>query len=190
MKHPWLNYSVQRPWLAMVLVLLVMVLCSIGAKNLYFRGDFRIFFSQDNPQMQAFERMQAQFNKSDNMLVAVVPADGDVFSPEVLTVVKKLTDAAWQTPFSLRVDSITNFQHTEAQDDDLLVEDLLLDVADLNEEKISKIKNVVLNEPALVKRLVSEDGLMTAVNITVQLPEKNQNQEVHLKKISMISKIL
>ncbi len=178
MKHPWLNYSVQRPWLAMVLVLLVMVLCSIGAKNLYFRGDFRIFFSQDNPQMQAFERMQAQFNKSDNMLVAVVPADGDVFSPEVLTVVKKLTDAAWQTPFSLRVDSITNFQHTEAQDDDLLVEDLLLDVADLNEEKISKIKNVVLNEPALVKRLVSEDGLMTAVNITVQLPEKNQNQEV------------
>ncbi|MDZ7871146.1 MAG: MMPL family transporter [Rheinheimera sp.] len=178
MKHPWLNYSVQRPWLAIVLVLLVMVLCSIGAKNLYFRGDFRIFFSQDNPQMQAFERMQAQFNKSDNMLVAVVPANGDVFSPEVLTVVKKLTDAAWQTPYSLRVDSITNFQHTEAQDDDLLVEDLLLDVADLNEEKISKIKQVVLKEPALVRRLVSEDGLMTAVNITVQLPEKDQNQEV------------
>ena len=178
MKHPWLDYSVQRPWLAIALVLLVTVLFSIGAKNLYFRGDFRIFFSADNPQMQAFERMQAQFNKSDNMLVAVVPADGDVFSTEVLTVVKKLTDAAWQTPYSLRVDSITNFQHTEAQEDDLLVEDLLLDVADLNDEKISKIKQVVLNEPALVKRLVSEDGLMTAVNITVQLPEKNQNQEV------------
>lgn len=178
MKHPWLDYSVQRPWLAIALVLLVTVLFSIGAKNLYFRGDFRIFFSADNPQMQAFERMQAQFNKSDNMLVAVVPKDGDVFSTEVLTVVKKLTDAAWQTPYSLRVDSITNFQHTEAQEDDLLVEDLLLDVADLNDEKISKIKQVVLNEPALVKRLVSEDGLMTAVNITVQLPEKNQNQEV------------
>ncbi len=178
MKHPWLDYSVQRPWLAIALVLLVTVLFSIGAKNLYFRGDFRIFFSADNPQMQAFERMQAQFNKSDNMLVAVVPKDGDMFSTEVLTVVKKLTDAAWQTPYSLRVDSITNFQHTEAQEDDLLVEDLLLDVADLNDEKISKIKQVVLNEPALVKRLVSEDGLMTAVNITVQLPEKNQNQEV------------
>lgn len=178
MKHPWLDYSVRRPWVAIALVLLVTVLFSIGAKNLYFRGDFRIFFSADNPQMQAFERMQAQFNKSDNMLVAVVPADGDVFSAEVLTVVKKLTDAAWQTPYSLRVDSISNFQHTEAQEDDLLVEDLLLDVADLNEEKISKIKKVVLNEPALVKRLVSEDGRMTAVNITVQLPEKNQNQEV------------
>lgn len=178
MKHPWLDYSVQRPYLAMALVLLVTVLSSIGLKNLYFRGDFRIFFSQDNPQMQAFERMQAQFNKSDNMLVAIVPTTGNVFTAETLTVVKKLTDAAWQTPYSLRVDSITNFQHTEAQDDDLLVEDLLLDVADLTAEKISKIETVVLHEPALVKRLVSADGSMTAVNITLQLPEKNQNQEV------------
>ncbi len=178
MKHAWLNYSLQKPWLATALVLLVAILCSIGVKNLYFRGDFRIFFSPDNPQMQAFERMQAQFNKSDNIMVAVVPADGDVFSAESLSVVKQLTDAAWQTPYSIRVDSITNFQHTEAQEDDLLVEDLLLDVADLNEDKINKIKNVVLNEPALLKRLVSEDQQMTAINITVQLPEKNQNQEV------------
>jgi hypothetical protein len=178
MKHPWLNYTLQRPWLATALVLLVTILCGLGAKNLYFRGDFRIFFSPDNPQMQAFERMQTQFNKSDNIMIAVVPAGGTVFNAEVLTVVKKLTDAAWQTPYSIRVDSITNFQHTEAQDDDLLVEDLLLDVADLNDEKIKKISTVVQNEPALLKRLVSEDLQMTAVNITVQLPEKNQNQEV------------
>jgi len=76
MNHPWLDNSVKRPWLAVLLVLLLTAIFSFGAKDLYFRGDFRIFFSQDNPQMQAFERMQAQFNKSDNMLVAVVPANG------------------------------------------------------------------------------------------------------------------
>ncbi len=51
MNHPWLDNSVKRPWLAVFLVLLVAVLFSWGAKNLYFRGDFRIFFSADNPQM-------------------------------------------------------------------------------------------------------------------------------------------
>lgn len=178
MKHLWLDNTVRRPWLALLLGLIFVVLCSLGAKNLYFRGDFRIFFSHDNPQMLAFERMQAQFNKSDNMLVAVVPRQGDVFQNEALTVVKKLTDGAWQTPYSLRVDSITNFQHTEAQDDDLLVEDLLPDLADFSAEKIEKIKAVTLQDPALVRRLVSADGGVTAVNITVQLPEKNQNQEV------------
>ncbi len=178
MKTPGLNQIIAAPRWTLLWVLAFVVLCSIGAKNLYFRGDFRIFFSVDNPQMQAFEKMQAQFNKSDNMLVAIAPASGDVFTAETLTALKKLTDAAWQTPYSLRVDSMTNYQHTEAQQDDLLVEDLLLDAASLDTAKIARIRQIVLAEPMLVKRLISADGSLAAVNITVQLPEKNQQQEV------------
>jgi predicted RND superfamily exporter protein len=178
MKQLWLASALRHPWWSLAWVMVLVVLFSMGAKNLYFRGDFRIFFSQDNPQMQAFERMQARFNKSDNMLVAIAPASGTVFDAKVLAVVKELTDAAWQTPHSLRVDSITNFQHTEAAEDDLLVEDLLLESSSLDDAKIAKIKAAALAEPLLAGRLVSEDGTITAVNITVQLPEKNQNQEV------------
>ncbi len=170
--------AIESPRWTLFLILLLVVFCSIGAKNLYFRGDFRIFFSPDNPQMLAFEKMQAQFNKSDNMLVAIAPADGDVFTVETLTALKKLTDAAWQTPYSLRVDSITNYQHTEAQQDDLLVEDLLLDANSLDAAKIQRIRQIALQEPMLFKRLISADGSLAAVNITVQLPEKNQQQEV------------
>ncbi len=178
MKQRWLNSAVRHPWLTILIVFTLMLACALGAKNLYFRGDFRIFFSPDNPQMQAFERMQANFNKSDNMLVAIVPRSGTVFDENTLRVIKQLTDAAWQTPFSLRVDSITNFQHTQAVDDDLLVEDLLLDVATLSPEKVLQIKQAALAEPALVGRLVAKDGSLTAINITVQLPEKDQNAEV------------
>ena len=178
MKATGLNRAIDAPRWTLLWVLMLVVLCSIGAKNLYFRGDFRIFFSADNPQMQAFEKMQAQFNKSDNMLVAIAPKSGNVFDAKVLTVVKELTDAAWQTPHSLRVDSITNFQHTAAVDDDLQVEDLLLDLSQLDDAKVASIRAIALAEPALVGRLVSHDASMTAVNITVQLPEENQNQEV------------
>ncbi|MBU1436005.1 MAG: MMPL family transporter [Gammaproteobacteria bacterium] len=178
MKQFWLTGALRHPYWTLAWVLAIAMLMAFGAKNLYFRGDFRIFFSPENPQMQAFDKMQARFNKSDNLLVAITPASGDVFTPEVLAVVKELTDAAWQTPHSLRVDSITNFQHTAAVDDDLLVEDLLLDVAQLDAAKAASIKTIALAEPALVGRLVSHDGRMTAINITVQLPEINQNQEV------------
>jgi hypothetical protein len=178
MKASGRNFAIESPRWTLLFILLMVVLCSIGAKNLYFRGDFRIFFSPDNPQMLAFEKMQAQFNKSDNMLVAIAPANGDVFTVETLTALKKLTDAAWQTPYSLRVDSITNYQHTEAQQDDLLVEDLLLDADSLDGAKIQRIRQIALHEPMLFKRLISADGTLAAVNITVQLPEKNQQQEV------------
>ncbi|MDZ7901640.1 MAG: hypothetical protein U5L01_03485 [Rheinheimera sp.] len=178
MKQLWLNSAVRHPWLTIFVVFALMFACAFGAKNLYFRGDFRIFFSPDNPQMQAFERMQANFNKSDNMMVVIVPRSGTVFDENTLRVVKQLTDDAWKTPFSLRVDSITNFQHTQAVADDLLVEDLLLDASTLSPEKVKQIQQAALAEPALAGRLVAKDGSLTAINITVQVPEKDQNAEV------------
>ena len=178
MKQRWLDFIVRHPWLTILMVLVLISACALGAKDLYFRGDFRIFFSPDNPQMQAYDRMQANFNKSDNMMVVIVPKSGSVFNEQTLQLVKQLTDQAWQTPFSLRVDSITNFQHTQAVDDDLLVEDLLLDVATLSAAKVDFIAKAALAEPALAGRLVAKDGSLTAINITVQLPEKDQNAEV------------
>ena len=46
-------------------------------------------------------------------------------TPEWLAVVQKMTEASWQIPYSSRVNSVTNFQNTEAQGDDLIVADLV-----------------------------------------------------------------
>ena len=178
MRQLWLNWVLKYPWWVLLGNLLLVALMSAGLSKLYFRGDYRIFFSDDNPQLIAFEQMQDEFNKSDNMILAIASKDGSVFTAATLTLLKQLTDEAWQTPHSIRVDSITNFQHTEADNDDLIVEDLLLDSAALNEGKIAKIRQVALNEPTLVHRLISPNASVTAINITVQLPEVDKNKEV------------
>ena len=178
MKQLWLNRVLQHPWQVLLSTLLLVLLMSTGLSQLYFRGDYRVFFADDNPQLLAFERMQDEFNKSDNILLGVAPKDGNIFSTTNLTLIKQLTDAAWQTPYSIRVDSITNFQHTEADADDLLVEDLLLDATLLDSAKVAKIRTVALTEPALLNRLISASGAVAAINITVQLPELDKNQEV------------
>ena len=173
-----LNRCLHYPKTVLVCCLLFIVLCSLGMQKLYFRGDYRIFFSPDNPQLQAFEQMQYDFNKSDNLLIGIAPEDGNVFTPRMLELVHRLTEAAWYTPYVTRVDSLTNYQHTEAQQDDLYVNDLVLAPNSLSAAQIDKIRDIAVNEPALVNRLVSPSGAVTAINITVQLPEKNQNQEV------------
>lgn len=170
--------SLRYPKSAAFCCLMLILLCSLGMQKLYFRGDYRIFFSPDNPQLLAFEQMQYNFNKSDNLLIGIAPRDGKVFSNEVLTLIHQLTDAAWYTPYVTRVDSLTNYQHTEAAEDDLLVADLLFDPATLTPQSIERIKQIALQEPVLVNRLVAPDGAVAAINITVQLPEKNQQQEV------------
>ncbi|MBV2129285.1 efflux RND transporter permease subunit [Arsukibacterium indicum] len=174
----WLQHILAYPRLVTVLCLLLIAGSAIGIGNLYFRGDYRIFFTEDNPQLLAFEQMQQQFNKSDNILIAIAPASKQVFSADTLDLVRQLTEAAWQTPYSIRVDSLSNYQHTEAIDDDLWVADLVAEDLVLTSPELEKIAAVALNEPVLVKRLVSADGAVTAINITLQLPEDNLQQEV------------
>lgn len=164
-------------WLILILSVCFIAISTAGLSKLYFRGDFRIFFSEDNPQLQAFEQMQQEFNKSDNILIGIAPQGGNVFQQDMLQLVKEYTEAAWQTPYSTRVDSLSNFQHTTAQHDDLVVADLV-PAHPLSDHEIAAIRDVAVAEPVLLNRLVAPNGAVTAINITVQLPESGQQQHI------------
>ena len=103
-----------RWWIIAVTVALV-VAAGSGARFLEFSNNYRVFFSSDNPQLQAFEQLQNVYTKSDNVLIVVAPKDGRVFTPRTLATVKWITQEAWKLPYSSRVDSLTNFQHTTAR---------------------------------------------------------------------------
>ncbi|EJC6758767.1 MMPL family transporter [Vibrio parahaemolyticus] len=164
--------------LVLLATIFLIIVATIGGKNLYFRGDYDIFFDGTNKQLLAFDEIQTTFAKTDNLAIVIAPEDGDIFTPQTLSLIQKITVDAWQVPYSSRVDSIANYQHTEAFDDDLLVENLLYSEYELTPERISKVKSIALSEPVLKSALVSEKGDVTVVNITVQLPEMDKTAEV------------
>ena len=168
------KYSI---WVVLATVLLV-IFATIGGKNLYFRGDYNIFFDGTNKQLLAFDEIQTTFAKTDNLAIVVAPDNNDVFTPATLQLIQNLTNDSWQVPYSSRVDSIANYQHTEAFEDDLLVEDLLYEDYELTPDRIAKVKQISLTEPVLKGALISEKGDVTVVNITVQLPEIDKTTEV------------
>ncbi|HIF5649523.1 TPA: efflux RND transporter permease subunit [Vibrio parahaemolyticus] len=164
--------------LVLLATIFLIIVATIGGKNLYFRGDYDIFFDGTNKQLLAFDEIQTTFAKTDNLAIVIAPEDGDIFTPQTLSLIQKITVDAWQVPYSSRVDSIANYQHTEAFEDDLLVEDLLYSEYELTPDRISKVKSIALSEPVLKSALVSEKGDVTVVNITVQLPEMDKTAEV------------
>lgn len=168
----------QYSLLVLLATIFLIIVATIGGKNLYFRGDYDIFFDGTNKQLLAFDEIQTTFAKTDNLAIVIAPEDGDIFTPQTLSLIQKITVDAWQVPYSSRVDSIANYQHTEAFEDDLLVEDLLYSEYELTPERISKVKSIALSEPVLKSALVSEKGDVTVVNITVQLPEMDKTAEV------------
>jgi len=172
------HYVLKYRWIIIILSLALVFLAASGGKNLQFQTNYRVFFSQDNPQLQAFDRLEQTYTRNDNVLFVLTPKDGNVFTRETLAVVEKLTEKAWQIPYSIRVDSISNFQNTYAEGDDLVVGDLVSDAEQLTDQQLKKIKEIAVNEPLLAQRLISPKGHVTSISATIQLPGKDEVKEV------------
>lgn len=159
-------------------VLTLLAVAAVGGRYLGFKNDYRMFFSEDNPQLMAFEDLQATYTKNDNVLFVIAPRGGNVFTTEVLAAVEKLTQEAWQIPYSTRVDSMTNFQHSYAKGDELVVDDLVRSAERLGPAQLERIRDIATREPLLVNRLVSPAGDVTGINVVVQLPGIDEAREV------------
>ncbi len=153
--------------------------------------NYRVFFSSENPELTAFEELEANFSKNDNVLFVISPKDGNVYSKQTLAAINYLSSeeqvkqgknwktigAAWYIPFTTRVDSITNFRHTTASNDELKTNALVIDAQKLTPQDLIKLRKIVESEPTLLKRVVSVKGHVAAVNVTINLPGVNTKTE-------------
>jgi predicted RND superfamily exporter protein len=165
-------------WPVVLACLLLAAAAASGIRFLERTADYRIYFGKENPQLNAYEALEDTYTKIDNIIFILQPKEKNVFTPKTLGIVKELTEAAWQIPYAARVDSITNFQHTEAVGDDLRIADLVERLEDLTAPRLAKIREVALNEPALVKRLIAADGGTTGVAVRLQFPGRDHTEHV------------
>ena len=147
-----------------------MAAASSGIMRLGFSGDYRIFFDEDNPQLLALEALEDTYGKNENVVFLIVPDDGDATSETALAAAVWLTEAAWQTPYSRRVDSLTNFQHTTADGDDLYVRNLVDSQQLADAEARSRVRAVALSDPRVEGSILATGGDVSVVNVTVELP--------------------
>ena len=171
-------------WPVLIFCILLALAAGSGGRFLTFTSDYRVFFGDDNPQLQAYEALQRTYSKDDNISFVMKPDNGQVFSPEFLSALRDLTEAAWQVPYSTRVDSIANFQHSYAEGDDLTVEDLVGKNLELNPAEIENIRTVALSEPLLVDKVISADARTTSVNVTVTLPQKSEAESAEVMEFA------
>ena len=166
----WGNWVTKNRIVTLLLSLLVAIATAAGGQFLTFTNDYRVFFSGENKHLMAFEDLQNTYSKNDNALFVIAPKDGEIFTPKTLAAIVDITEKAWETPFSIRVDSLSNYQHTVAEEDDLIVSDLYEDPETLSEAELARIRDIAINEPLLVHRLIADDAKVAAINITVELP--------------------
>ena len=171
------GWTIERRWPIVAAALVLAAIAASGTAFLEFSADDRIYFSRNNPQLLALEAMENTYGEPDNVLFAVVPKDRDATSALALEAALWLTERSWQIPYATRVDSLTNFQHSKAERDDILVRDLVDGAALGDVEGRSRVRAIALAEPRLAGRLIARDGGVSGVNVTVALPGEDEMRE-------------
>mgnify|MGYP000504153225 CR=1 FL=1 len=167
------RFVIRFRWLVLAATVAAIAGMGYGAQFLTFSTDYRVFFGKENPQLVAFDKVQNVYNKNDSVLYVVAPEGDNAFNARTLALVEEMTERAWALPFTRRVDSITNYQHTQAQGDDLLVGDLVDGAAQMDAQQLAAIREIAVNEPLLLNRLTSPSGHVVALNVVSEFPEED-----------------
>jgi len=103
-------WVIKYRWIIILLSVVLVLGAASGGRFLVFKADYRVFFSNDNPQLLAFDKLEKTYSRNDNVLFILTPKDGNVFTQKTLETIETLTEKAWQIPYATRVDSISNFK--------------------------------------------------------------------------------
>ena len=177
-RYPLGEAVVRLRWLLVVLSLVFAVASGWGLGRLTFNPDSRVFFASDNPDRLALDALEEIYTRNDAVTLVVAPHDGNVFSQQNLAFVEDLTERTWQLPHARRVDSVTNFQYTHADGDDLIVGDLVRDGARLDDRAVERIREIALSDPELVNLTIAPRGDVTGVFVTLALPGHSNDETV------------
>ena len=177
-----------RRWLTILLSLLFMLALAAGAQNLMSVDvDVRNHFKKDDPHIVALDLLEDTYAISDTALIAVAPQSGTIFTQESLTAIEELTEQLWRTPYVTRVDSIANYSHSEAFEDELIVEPLIDDASSLSDSDIERIERIALDTEEIAGRFISRDGRVAGLVVSIALPDgRNERQ---LAKVEVVDSL-
>ena len=168
--------SSRLAWLVSLALTALLLMAASGSQFLSFTTDFRSYFSPENPQLQAFEQLEADFNKQDTLVFLVEMEDkkSSVLNPAGLVFLKELTHIAWQIPFARRVDSLINYQRMESTEDELIVDDLVPSDIKMTAQSISQLSSYIQQQPRLLNYLISTDESLALVVVSLALPDGDE----------------
>ena len=174
MLNRYFELILRNPFITLFAVLLALVATGSGVKELTFTSDFRAYFSEKNPELHAFEAMEKRFSRQDNLYFLVSSVDQSLFSEKGLSLIELLTEEAWTLPHVQRVDSLQNFQNTDVDGDELIIDNFYR--MDELPENLSELQQKAINHPDLVLKTISENGEVTGINLTLFLPDGESSQ--------------
>ena len=165
-----------RP-LCIIISILILAGLAQGLSKINFNPDINAFFPENDTLTTSHLSIEDTYSSMDNAVIGIGVKEGTVFTNEVLSLIEDLTEKAWKTPHSLRVDSLSNYSYVSADGDDLYIEPFL-EGSSTYDLKTLKEKELIIEEEELAYgAIISKDKKTSLINIVFDPPRKDIESE-------------
>ena len=165
-----------RP-LCIIISILILAGLAQGLSKINFNPDINAFFPENDTLTTSHLSIEDTYSSMDNAVIGIGVKEGTVFTNEVLSLIEDLTEKAWKTPHSLRVDSLSNYSYVSADGDDLYIEPFL-EGSSTYDLKTLKEKELIIEEEELAYgAIISKDKKTSLINIVFDPPRKDIEAE-------------
>ena len=168
---------IQYRYLSILFCLILLVASFRGVGGIAFSPDTEQFFPENYPIAENHLQIEDTFYSSDSVIIALGVDQGTVFEPRILNLIEEITNKAWSTPYSIRVDSLSNFSFVRAEGDDLIVEPFIEESLKWNQEKINERSALIEKEEQAYGTILSKDKKTTFINISIDAPKDDVERE-------------
>ena len=165
-----------RP-LCIIISILILAGLAQGLSKINFNPDINAFFPENDTLTTSHLSIEDTYSSMDNAVIGIGVKEGTVFTNEVLSLIEDLTERAWKTPHSLRVDSLSNYSYVSADGDDLYIEPFL-EGSSTYDLKTLKEKELIIEEEELAYgAIISKDKKTSLINIVFDPPREDIESE-------------
>ena len=176
------NHLVTRRWFYFSGTLLLLLLMSSQLLHMVFNGNVNVMFDPDDAHYQRLQELNHNYTETNYLVVLLEPNGGNVYTEQTLRIIQELTEALWQLPHVVRVDSLTNTPRLDVDQDTLAVTDLVPHQQPLVSATIEAIQGYVRADQQIQGRLVAPNEQATALYASVSLPQQ------HLEAVLSLSR--
>lgn len=124
--HLWATYVVRYRYLVLTFWAIAIALAPLSFDRLYHDDSNESYFLQNDPNLQAYNRLLEEFGDNEYLLVGIPARSGDedVFHPQTISVVAELTEFLENHRHVTQVRSLSKYQFTHDDDGMLATDDL------------------------------------------------------------------
>jgi len=165
-----------RP-LCIIISLLILAGLAQGLSKINFNPDINVFFPENDTLTTSHLKIEDTYSSMDNAVIGIGVKEGTVFTNEILSLIEDLTEKAWKTPHSLRIDSLSNYSYVSADGDDLYIEPFLEGSSTYDLKTLKEKELIIEGEELAYGAIISKDKKTSLINIVFDPPRKDIERE-------------